>query len=98
MPKLFTRNEGTVDRVLRVIVGLGLISLVFVGPKTMWGWIGLIPLITGLSGSCLAYNAFGWDTRGVFILQGGRVGPYRTVNLRTYPRNVSGPGRGQTIE
>ena len=63
MPKLFTRNEGTVDRALRVIVGLGLISLVFVGPKTMWGWIGIIPLVTGFTGSCLAYNLFGWDTR-----------------------------------
>ena len=63
MAKLFTSNEGTVDRTLRVIVGIGLISLVFVGPQTPWGWIGVIPLITGLSGSCLAYNAFGWDTR-----------------------------------
>ena len=63
MAKLFSRNEGTVDRALRVIVGLVLISLVFVGPKTMWGWIGVIPLITGLSGTCLAYNLFGLDTR-----------------------------------
>ena len=63
MSKLFSRNEGTVDRALRVIVGIGLISLVFVGPQTPWGWIGVIPLITGLSGSCLAYNVFGWDTR-----------------------------------
>ena len=63
MAKLFTHNEGTVDRALRVIVGIGLISLVFVGPQTPWGWIGVIPLITGLSGSCLAYNVFGWDTR-----------------------------------
>jgi len=65
MAKLFTRNEGTVDRALRVIFGLVLISLVFVGPKTVWGWIGLIPLITGLTGSCLAYNVFGWDTRSM---------------------------------
>ena len=65
MAKLFTRNEGTVDRALRVILGLVLISLVFVGPKTVWGWIGLIPLITGLTGSCLAYNVFGWDTRSM---------------------------------
>jgi len=63
MAELFTRNEGTVDRALRVILGLVLISLVFVGPKTLWGWIGVIPLVTGLSGSCLAYKAFGWDTR-----------------------------------
>ena len=63
MTKLLQRNEGNVDRALRVIVGIGLISLVFVGPQTPWGWIGVIPLITGLTGSCLAYNAFGWDTR-----------------------------------
>jgi hypothetical protein len=63
MAKLFTRNEGTVDRALRVIVGLVLISLVFVGPKTPWGWIGVIPLITGFTGTCLAYNLFGLDTR-----------------------------------
>jgi hypothetical protein len=46
--RLFPHNEGKVDRVLRVIVGVVLISLVFVGPKTMWGWIGLVPLVTGL--------------------------------------------------
>jgi len=63
--KLFRHNEGTVDRALRVIVGIGLISLVFVGPQTPWGWIGVIPLITGLTGSCLAYNVFGWDTRSI---------------------------------
>ena len=42
-----SRNEGTVDRVLRVIVGLVLVSLVFVGPKTAWGWIGVVPILTG---------------------------------------------------
>ena len=45
--KLFPHNEGKVDRVLRVIVGAVLISLVFVGPKTMWGWIGLVPVCRG---------------------------------------------------
>ena len=43
-------NEGTIDRVLRVIVGLVLVSLVFVGPQTPWGWIG-VPLLTGSSAS-----------------------------------------------
>jgi len=46
------RNEGTVDRVLRVAVGLVLLSLVFVGPQTAWGWIGVVPLVTGLFGHC----------------------------------------------
>jgi hypothetical protein len=48
-----------------VIVGIGLISVVFVGPQTPWGWIGLIPLIRTFTGSCLAYNLFGWDTRSM---------------------------------
>jgi hypothetical protein len=38
---MFKTNEGTLDRALRVIAGLVLISLVFVGPKIVWGWIGL---------------------------------------------------------
>jgi hypothetical protein len=60
--KLFPQNEGKVDRVLRVIVGAVLISLVFVGPKTMWGWIGLVPLVTGLVGTCPLYTLFGMRT------------------------------------
>jgi hypothetical protein len=38
-----SRNEGTIDRLLRVIVGLVLIALVFVGPRSAWGWIGVVP-------------------------------------------------------
>ena len=60
--KLFPHNEGMVDRVLRVIVGAVLISLVFVGPKTMWGWIGLVPFVTGLMGTCPVYTLFGMRT------------------------------------
>jgi hypothetical protein len=60
--KLLPHNEGKVDRVLRVIVGAVLISLVFVGPKTAWGWIGLVPLVTGLAGTCPVYTMFGWRT------------------------------------
>ena len=55
-------NEGTIDRALRVIVGLILISLVFVGPQTPWGWIGVVPLITGVVGFCPAYRIFGLST------------------------------------
>ena len=39
------RNEGTIDRVLRVGLGVALIALVFVGPQTPWGWLGLVPLL-----------------------------------------------------
>ena len=60
---LLVRNEGTVDRVLRVLVGTALLSLVFVGPKTAWGWIGLVPLVTGLVGTCPLYRALGVTTR-----------------------------------
>ncbi len=57
-----TRNVGTVDRVIRVIVGLILIAMVFWGPQTNWGWIGIIPLVTGLIGSCPAYKLLGLST------------------------------------
>ena len=55
-------NEHTVDRALRVVVGLILIALVFVGPQTPWGWIGLIPLATGAIGWCPAYTLLGIKT------------------------------------
>ena len=58
MPK----NEGTIDRVLRIIVGAILIALVFVGPQTPWGWIGVIPLVTGFVGWCPAYRLLGLRT------------------------------------
>lgn len=56
------RNEGTIDRLLRVIVGLVLIALVFVGPRSAWGWIGVVPLLTGLVGMCPIYSLLGINT------------------------------------
>lgn len=55
-------NEGGIDRGLRVAVGIVLLALVFVGPQTPWGWIGLLPLLTGLVGFCPAYRLLGIDT------------------------------------
>lgn len=55
-------NEGKIDRLLRVIVGLALISLVFVGPKVIWGWVGIVPLLTGLIGFCPLYTILGINT------------------------------------
>jgi len=55
-------NVGGIDRALRILVGLGLISLVFVGPQTPWGWIGLIPLGTGIAGFCPLYPLLGLNT------------------------------------
>jgi hypothetical protein len=56
------QNEGSLDRALRVIVGIGLIAMVFVGPKTAWGWIGVVPLLTGLVGVCPLYRLIGMNT------------------------------------
>jgi Protein of unknown function (DUF2892) len=55
-------NIGMLDRTLRIVVGLILLSLVFVGPKTLWGLIGLLPLLTGLARFCPGYSAAGVDT------------------------------------
>lgn len=56
------KNEGTIDRALRVVVGLAVLSLVFVGPQTAWGWVGLVPLATGLIGFCPLYAILGINT------------------------------------
>jgi hypothetical protein len=56
------RNEGTIDRVLRTGLGVALIAMVFVGPQTPWGWLGLVPLVTGLVGFCPLYRLIGVNT------------------------------------
>lgn len=57
-----TRNEGTVDRAVRVLVGLVLLALVFVGPRTWFGLVGVVPLFTGLVGVCPLYRLVGIRT------------------------------------
>ncbi len=57
-------NEGTVDRILRVIVGIAVLSLAFIGPKTAWAYLGAIPLLTGLIGFCPLYAILGVNTCG----------------------------------
>ncbi len=59
---LFAKNEGSLDRVIRVIVGVAGLSLVFLGPKSLLGLFGLIPLVTGLAGNCPLYTVFGIST------------------------------------
>lgn len=59
---MFAKNEGMWDRALRVVLGLVLLSLVVLGPKTLWGLIGIVPLVTGLVGWCPAYTLFGFNT------------------------------------
>ncbi len=55
-------NEGTLDRVIRVAVGVLLVALVFVGPRTLWGLVGLVPIATGLVGFCPLYRVLGIST------------------------------------
>ena len=56
------KNVGSIDRILRIVVGAVLIALVFVGPQTPWGWIGIIPIATALIGWCPAYRLLGIRT------------------------------------
>lgn len=58
----FETNMGTVDRALRVIVGLALIAMAATGTVGVWGWIGVVPVLTGLVGSCPAYTLLGVKT------------------------------------
>jgi hypothetical protein len=58
------KNEHTIERAVRIVTGLAILSLVFVGPKTAWGWVGLVPLATGVLGWCPLYALFGISTCG----------------------------------
>jgi hypothetical protein len=60
--RLLATNEGAADRGIRIILGIVLLALVFAGPKTPWGWLGLLPLVTGLTGTCLLYSLMGINT------------------------------------
>ena len=62
MAKLFPTNEHVIDRALRVVLGLVVLSLAFIGPQTAWGYLGLVPLATGLLGSCPLYTLLGVST------------------------------------
>lgn len=55
-------NEGTIDRAVRIIAGLALIGLTVTGSIGAWGWIGVLPLVTGIIGICPAYSIFGMNT------------------------------------
>ena len=59
---MFVNNVGTLDRMLRIAAGIVLLALVFVGPKTPWGWLGILPLLTGAIGTCPAYTLLGIST------------------------------------
>jgi hypothetical protein len=55
-------NVGGVDRAARITVGLALVGLAATGTVGLWGWLGVIPLATGLIGWCPPYAMFGWNT------------------------------------
>jgi hypothetical protein len=55
-------NEAIWDRAIRVVLGVGLLSLAFSGPQTPWGYIGILPLVTGLAGYCPLYQLLGLST------------------------------------
>lgn len=55
-------NEGGVDRAIRIILGLVLIGLAVTGRWAPWGWIGVVPLVTGLVGFCGLYQLLGIKT------------------------------------
>lgn len=59
---MFQRNVGNAERVVRVLAGLGILSLVFVGPQTLWGLLGIVPVFTGLTGWCPPYSILGINT------------------------------------
>jgi hypothetical protein len=55
-------NVGATDRVIRIVLGVALLALAFVGPQTAWGYLGLIPLATGVIGTCPLYTVLGVST------------------------------------
>jgi hypothetical protein len=56
------RNVCGIDRVLRVVIGLALIGATLAGMIGVWGWIGIVPLLTGIVRYCPAYTIFGLET------------------------------------
>ncbi len=56
------RNVGTIDRIIRIVLGIALIAGTLTGYIGWWGWIGVVPLATGLMSSCLLYSLLGINT------------------------------------
>jgi hypothetical protein len=57
-----TRNVGGIDRALRITAGLALIAAAATGTVGVWGWLGVVPLATGLMGWCPPYALLGFNT------------------------------------
>jgi len=56
------KNEGSLDRALRVVAGLALVGLAASGNIGVWGYIGVVPLLTGALGYCPLYSILGFST------------------------------------
>lgn len=56
------KNVGNIERLIRVAIGLGILSLAFVGPQTPWAYLGIVPFLTGVIGWCPPYALFGIST------------------------------------
>jgi hypothetical protein len=56
------KNVGDLERIIRIIAGISIISLAFVGPRSPWAYLGIIPLATGLMGWCPPYAMLGIST------------------------------------
>lgn len=62
LDNLLPRNLSAADRAIRVMLGLTLLSLAVIGPRTAWGYLGLVPLMTGMIGRCPLYAVLGIST------------------------------------
>lgn len=56
------KNIGTIERVIRVVIGIGILTLAFVGVRSPWAYLGIIPLLTGIIGWCPPYALLGIST------------------------------------
>lgn len=56
-------NVGGIDRILRIVIGAGLVAATAMGSLPAWGWIGVVPLATGLAGFCPLYPLLGFSTK-----------------------------------
>jgi Protein of unknown function (DUF2892) len=57
-----TQNVGGIDRILRIVIGLGLVGAAATGYLSPWAYLGLVPLATGLMGWCPPYSLIGFST------------------------------------
>jgi hypothetical protein len=60
--KFFPNNERSSERVIRIVLGFTILSLAFIGPKTSWAYLGIVPILTGFMGTCPLYTMFGFST------------------------------------